>query len=465
MRNIDGLKNNSQFSRVYKLRRSLANSYLIMYIAPNDMEVSRIEKLRAMGAKLYIVRNWFEQKGQTDGDILAFKPMFTLNFCECMNEMQRKEIVKKDIKFRAPLANILLAEDIDMNVNVAKALFKPFEFNIDVASNGKLALEMIQKKKYDLVLMDHMMPVMDGIEATEAIRRLPEDYYKKLPIIALSANVIESTRKLFMRAGMNDFISKPIQIDEATKMFLKWLPKDKIIEEEVDASNEAIIDDLKVINSQNSNDFNELNNEINANLNEDTIPDWFPKGLDYSVAKECSYTDEILKCNLKNFYLMIDVKAFKIETCLKDNLIKDYTIEVHGLKNTAKYIGAVDLSKDFERMEQAGNSGDIKTIQMENAFIMTKFREFKELLSEFKDADDNLPIINLDELCDMMNVIIEAVEMFDFDTVDMVMEELKKYSMPDNINDLKDQLVLAVVDVKMDEVSRIAGQILGGVTQ
>lgn len=103
-------------------------------------------------------------------------------------------------------------DDNELNLVVAKELLKPLRMQIDTAENGLQAVKMVRGSQYDLVLMDHMMPVMDGIEAAKAIRALPEDKYQKLPIIALTANAMVDARKEFLNAGMNGFVAKPIDL-------------------------------------------------------------------------------------------------------------------------------------------------------------------------------------------------------------------------------------------------------------
>ena len=132
--------------------------------------------------------------------------------------------------FTAPEAKILLADDTKVNRKVAKALMEPFKMQIDIAHNGQEAFEKVQEKKYDLVLMDHFMPVMDGVEATEKIRALEGEYYKNLPIIALTADAVQGVREKFLAAGMNDFVSKPIPMKDLAKVLRDWLPEGKMVE-------------------------------------------------------------------------------------------------------------------------------------------------------------------------------------------------------------------------------------------
>ncbi len=129
--------------------------------------------------------------------------------------------------FIAPDAKVLVVDDNIINIEVAKGLMEPFEFEIDTAVNGAIAVDMIKNKKYDLVFMDHMMPEMDGIDATVAIRKIDEEYYQNLPIIALTANALVGAKELFLKEGMNDFLAKPIEIDKLNKIVQTWIPKEK----------------------------------------------------------------------------------------------------------------------------------------------------------------------------------------------------------------------------------------------
>ena len=118
-------------------------------------------------------------------------------------------------------ARILLAEDNDINQQIACELLQDAGFVVEVAENGLIALEMVQKAAYDLVLMDMQMPVMDGLSATTAIRCIPK--FNSLPIVAMTANARTEDRRACMDSGMNDFLSKPIDPDSLWGMLLKWI--------------------------------------------------------------------------------------------------------------------------------------------------------------------------------------------------------------------------------------------------
>ena len=118
-------------------------------------------------------------------------------------------------------ARILLVEDNDINQLVACDMLRDAGFVVDVADNGQIALDRIAQASYDLVLMDMQMPVMDGITATRAIRRM--EVHRSLPIIAVTANVMPQDRQRCMDAGMNDFLAKPIEPPAMWAMLGKWI--------------------------------------------------------------------------------------------------------------------------------------------------------------------------------------------------------------------------------------------------
>jgi two-component system sensor histidine kinase/response regulator len=117
---------------------------------------------------------------------------------------------------------VLLAEDNELNQQVAQELLEYAGVNVSVAENGVIVLEKLAMQHYDVVLMDMQMPVMDGVEATQRIRQLPQ--FADLPIVAMTANVLQTDRDRCIAAGMNDYLSKPIEPDELWQTLLKWIP-------------------------------------------------------------------------------------------------------------------------------------------------------------------------------------------------------------------------------------------------
>jgi signal transduction histidine kinase/ActR/RegA family two-component response regulator len=128
------------------------------------------------------------------------------------------------IEFTAPEARVLLVDDIEINLEVAAFLLSVYDINPDQAKSGLEAINLAGKNDYDLVLMDHMMPEMDGIEATQRIRAMGGSRME-LPMIALTANAVSGAREMFLSKGFTDFLSKPMDAEALAACLLKWLPE------------------------------------------------------------------------------------------------------------------------------------------------------------------------------------------------------------------------------------------------
>ncbi|MDR2140596.1 MAG: response regulator [Deltaproteobacteria bacterium] len=119
---------------------------------------------------------------------------------------------------------VLVVDDNDMNLVVASGLLRIFKIKSDTASSGQEALDKVAKNEYHLVFMDQMMPEMDGLETTAHIRAMG-GRFQKLPIIALTANAMTGARESLIAAGMDDFLSKPIQRQELAAILARWVPE------------------------------------------------------------------------------------------------------------------------------------------------------------------------------------------------------------------------------------------------
>ena len=155
------------------------------------------------------------------GSIFSFALPVTLASIPSPSSIQENKPIDAIPQFDK--ARVLLVEDNKINVVVAKKFLNRWGVITDVAENGIAGLEKVQKHRYDLVLMDLDMPVMDGYQATRAIRQLPQEQYHDIPIIALSASALAGLRQQAFDVGMNDFVTKPFDPDELQQVLSKFL--------------------------------------------------------------------------------------------------------------------------------------------------------------------------------------------------------------------------------------------------
>jgi CheY-like chemotaxis protein len=131
-----------------------------------------------------------------------------------------------------PRVKVLVVDDMKVNIKVAQGQLKLYGLEIDTASSGQKAIELIKRHDYDLVFMDHMMPEMDGIKATSIIRDWENEQGlngqgKQVPIIALTANAVSGMKEKFLRKGFNDFLAKPIDVFKLDEILKRWIPREK----------------------------------------------------------------------------------------------------------------------------------------------------------------------------------------------------------------------------------------------
>ena len=158
--------------------------------------------------------------------VVSMKPIGKLD--EASHIEQNK--VEKE-KYHAPEARILVVDDVRMNVKVIQSLLKRTQIQVGTATSGEECLALAKKNAYDLILLDHMMPEMDGVETFQRLRADASGLNYKTPVIALTANAIEGAKEEYKALGFDDYLSKPMKGEELEDMIRRYLPEDKIVNE------------------------------------------------------------------------------------------------------------------------------------------------------------------------------------------------------------------------------------------
>jgi CheY-like chemotaxis protein len=352
-----------------------------------------------------------------------------------------------DFTFIAPEARVLIVDDNEVNLTVAKGLLKPLKMKVETASSGKEAVYKISAKMYDLIFMDHMMPEIDGVETTRIIRRLHPEY-SEVPIIALTANVVDGTREMFIEEEMNDLVAKPIDVKDITDKVRKWLPEDKIVRVEaekpkkandIDFSDISVSADGKklVMNKPESKEDAEKESAL-ASIKEtlanakNVVKNSLVKGLDTETAIKRLGTEELFWEVLKDYYHSIERKAKQIKQLEKDENWEQYTIEVHALKSASKQIGAMELGNLAEELEMAGKAGDIPFIKKKTNKLLSQYLQYQMILKYyFPEEEKQEGAIPQDVLkMHLLNLKNAAGEM-DVDMMDGIVAELSQFEFKD----------------------------------
>jgi PAS domain S-box-containing protein len=257
-------------------------------------------------------------------------------------------------------ASILLVEDNKLNQEVALELLRDAGFIVDLAGNGEIAVRKVQKTFYDLVLMDMQMPIMDGITATQEIRKLSRCAH--LPIIAMTANAMQVDRQRCFDAGMNDHLSKPVDPENLWQVLLRWIKAPQQVGKDlsfVTPSVQHTDDDLWVLKSISAAD-----------------------GIRYCGGKVDAYRKQ-----LRRFGSHYQGAATKLQGLITERDLVAAESLCHELKGVCGTLGATDMFACVTDMD-----GLLKQQKVPTA---AQFNELHQLLQQLIDDINELPTLEL----------------------------------------------------------------------
>jgi signal transduction histidine kinase/CheY-like chemotaxis protein/HPt (histidine-containing phosphotransfer) domain-containing protein len=279
---------------------------------------------------------------------------------------------------RAPMpgGRVLVVDDVQTNLDVARGLMRPYGLVIDGASSGREAIAKIRAvcraggpPKYDLVLMDHMMPGMDGMETVKIIRNgIDSDYARTVPVIALTANALKGSEGMFLSGGFNGYISKPIDIFSLDAALNTWI-RDK--QPPGEAASPAVRDGAAGFCGGAS-----------------------APGINMAAAQERYGESAVFLEILRSFCTHIPALLDKLRD-FSDGDTAGYAISVHGLKGACYCVCADAAGKCAEALEKAARAGDAAAVRAQNGALVARVEELlaglRELAAGLKKGDGEKP--------------------------------------------------------------------------
>ena len=291
---------------------------------------------------------------ELEQDVIDNTPISNISY---FDEKVRQNI---PTTFIAEQVNILIVDDNEMNLFIAKELLKHTQMKISTATSGARCLEMAHDKLFTLILMDHMMPDLDGIKTLELLRADNTSASQNIPVIALTANAIHGAKDFYLNAGFADYLTKPIESKKLENTLLKFIDNKLVT----------------FVSRNNSDSTTKYHQE------EETQHIDIQTGISYTYNKE-NYMELLKMFDEKSTSRFNEIVSI-IEKCNEDNC-KNYTIAVHSLKNTAAMIGAKQLSEIALKLELAARKNDIKFIESLHYKLLDEYKcvekEVKNLLT------------------------------------------------------------------------------------
>ncbi len=293
------------------------------------------------------------------------------------------------------MSRILIVDDEELNLSLVTSFLKKTGLTIDTAKDGATALKLLQDNTYELLLFDHLMPGMNGMDLLRNLRRHEGNPNQNCPCIAMTGNSAADAKATYLKAGFQDYLKKPIQKRVLDQLIGEYFPDLKVAEREpTKFSAEKEPSDQQVISGATLS-LAEAKMAARGSVSVDVpkrrdvpeairqaLPEWLidTDGLDLESGIQINGSPDAYLSAIRIFSESAQKKADEIEDYYWKGDVKNYTIKVHALKSSAGVIGAKDLAEQAATLEQAGNTGDYDTIKKNNASFLQTYRDLGSAL-------------------------------------------------------------------------------------
>ncbi len=389
--------------------------------------------LAAMGSSL-VVKSVYGKGSEFSFDVLQeVRDWKELGDWRLHHESAHRNVKHYKESFQAPEAHILIVDDTPMNLTVAKALLKATRIQIDTAADAIAALEKTRASTYNVILIDHMMPQMDGLEMLKKLREESGNRNQNTVCIALTANAMNGAREMYLAVGFEDYITKPIDAKKLEAMLQTYIPDELLLHEGDAGFVDAPADG---------------GNTQEAQGKDPLVYELF--GLDSGEAlRNCGGADTF-RAAVQAFCPAIAENARKIEAFAAEGNWNDYTILVHALKSSARLIGAGELSEEAKQLEAAGNAaragdaGAMEIIRKDTPALLANYRAYEARLRPLcgqaapsgpqggtqENPQEEKRTIDDGMLFSALTALQKALESGDFSYAEEILAELDSYDLP-----------------------------------
>jgi PAS domain S-box-containing protein len=395
---------------------------------------------RGIDTTLVLLAEYGEAIAERQARFIAM-PAHSISIANILNGVEELRGYNEDtsgIRFTAPEARVLIVDDIKTNLDVAEGLLAPYAMQVDTCLSGEEAVSLAGKNTYDLILMDHMMPGMDGIETAKAIRSLPGAYFQKLPIAILTANAISGMRDMFLEMSFNDYISKPIEIGKLDELITRWIPIEKQIKTGQGIRRET------------------FGGETGIHIpGVDT-----QKGISMTGGTVAGYR-KVLTQFYKDATERLPVFA---ETPTEGNL-RFFIAQAHAIKSAAGTIGAAEVSKEAAALETAGKTGDTRTIRETLPGFSEHLKQLTEgtgKVLEEKGGEAEIRNGEQKDLTAPLSALRAALEAKNMKEIDRLLGEIEQQPLDtetrEQINAVSDKVLLGEYQGAVETINILTGK-------
>lgn len=357
-------------------------------------------------------------------------------------------------KFIAPMGRILVVDDNAMNLAVAQGLLKETRLQVDVAGSGGECLELLKRKTYHVICLDHMMPEMDGVETLHAIRALENNPSANTPVIALTANAVTGAREFYLKEGFQDYLTKPIDADKFESMLIEYLPDNVVY----------------LTQEQNVSGEGGEENEAEISMMESKL-----SGVGFNVRNGLKYMGNDLALYgkvLQDFHLILKEKEDSLKDFLKKRDMPGYAIIVHSLKGNARNVGADDLADEAFELEKMSKAGQLEDVEVRSPILFNLMKNMRKDLKVYLDSEnkgdkesadskeETKLKISDDDWKQALRELAGRLDDFDGESVNEKLKELKRFDRPEADKKMLRLCEKAVKDYAYDIALEVVNAVL-----
>lgn len=303
--------------------------------------------------------------------VIDKKPMGSLD--EAVKEIENQKPVSTR-QFTAPNAVALAVDDNSMNLAVVKGLLKRTKVQLDLAGSGKECLALTGQKKYDIILMDHMMPDLDGVETLHLLRKDKDNPNHDSVVIALTANAVAGCKEMYLEYGFDEYVSKPIEAQKLEQLMLRLLPEHLIVyEQELSQDKSEVL--TEITEAKGTKEVKEaLALEADQQLTE----------IDQSVGLSyVMHSEELYREILQAFCEQMEEYFPQLQLCFKEKNWSAYAVLAHAIKGNARNIGATAFSEFSKKQEFAAKESNEEV-------LFADYDKYMELLEKLVEEAKKL---------------------------------------------------------------------------
>ena len=305
------------------------------------------------------------------------------DFNKRLKEIDLSEMTERTYVY-APKCRILVVDDVEMNLFVAKGLLKYTGAVIDTASSGMEALDLVAKNSYEIIFLDHLMPKMDGVETLKKMMEFENSINAATPIIMMTANAIAGAKEEYIKDGFTDYIAKPIVDNKFQEILKKYLPQDKftVVKSKSTEENSKEEETVAVDFSEDIIEIEPYEEEVLSGKNDASEFPSFIKEIDFldtETGLKFCLSDINFYRQILNEFITAD-KTLVLNAAFVAKNWSDYKIYVHALKSTSLNIGAIALSNAALEMEEKCKLSDTDYIISHHDELMEMYGDILKKL-------------------------------------------------------------------------------------